>query len=176
MKNYNYLVVIVAILFYESEETGVFIPFFIVWVLLNGKLTWEVVLFGIVISAALYWFCCKFMRYSFARDMDHFKRFGRLLILFFILVREIFKASFALLPYIYVKGREPDPIVASFTSDRVKTDQGRVFLANCITMTPGTITGSLKEGQYLVHCLDRSMAEGLDSSCFVDAIEKWEEN
>jgi multicomponent Na+:H+ antiporter subunit E len=42
-------------------------------------------------------------------------------------------------------------------------------------MTPGTITGSLKGDDYLVHCLDKSMAVGLESSVFVDAIQEWEE-
>ncbi len=150
-----------------------FVLFFAVWVLLNGKLNWEIAAFGVVICAGLYLFCCKFMHYSPKRDWETLKKLPRLLSLFFVLVREIFKAGFALLPFIYTR-REPDPVIARFRTDRVRSDTGRVFLANCITMTPGTITGSLKDGEYLVHCLDRSMAEGLDSSCFVEKLERWE--
>ena len=150
-----------------------FILFFAVWVLFNGKLNWEIAVFGAVVSAAVYLFCCRFMHYSIKRDLDTLKRLPRLAVLFTVLLREIFKASFAVLPFIYTR-KEPDPVIVRFTTDRVKTDMGRVFLANCITMTPGTITGSLKDGEYLVHCLDRSMAEGLDSSCFVEKLERWE--
>lgn len=151
-----------------------FILFFAVWVLLNGKINWEVATFGAVISALLYLFCCRFMHYSPKRDMYNFKRLPKLFAFFLTVVGEIFRSAFALLPYIY-SHKEPDPVVAGFKTERVKTETGRVLLANAITMTPGTITGSLKDGEYLVHCLDRSMAEGLDESVFVEKLERWEE-
>ena len=151
-----------------------FILFFAVWVLLNGRLDWQVAGFGAVISGALYAFCCRFLQYSPKRDLAALKRLPQLLGFFALLLREIFKAAFAVLPYIYA-GKEPDPVVARFKTDRVKTETGRVLLANAITMTPGTITGSLNaEGEYLVHCLDRPMAAGLDSGPFVQALERWE--
>ena len=152
-----------------------FVLFFAVWILLNGRLTWETAAFGAVISALLYWFCCRFMGYSLRRDRAIFRKLGKLVRLFAVLLVEIVKANLAVLPYIYGKGRKPDSVVARFTTDRVTTEGGQVLLANCITMTPGTITGSLKDGVYLVHCLDRSMARGLDDSVFVDVIRKWEE-
>ena len=50
----------------------------------------------------------------------------------------------------------------------------RVILANSITLTPGTITVSLWEDELIVHCLDKSMAEGMDNSVFVEMLEKME--
>lgn len=150
-----------------------FILFFAVWILLNGRFTLETALFGVVISLLLYLFCCRFMHYSLARDLETAKRLPRLISLFFVLVWEIMKAGFALLPYIY-GGKKPDPAVVRFKTN-IQSDTGRVFLANCITMTPGTITGSLKESEYLVHCLDRSMGQGLEDGVFVKKILRWEE-
>ena len=151
-----------------------FILFFAVWVLLNGRLDGQIAAFGLLISAAVYWFCCRFMHYSPKRDWDTVKRLPRLLTFFCVMLREIFRSAFALLPYIYGL-KEPDPAVVRFRADRLKTDMGRVFLANAITMTPGTITGDLDgEGVYLVHCLDRTMGEGLENSCFVEKLERWE--
>lgn len=151
-----------------------FFLFFAVWVLLNGRFDWQTVLLGLVISAAVYWFCCRFMHYSPRQDWQTLKRLPRLLAFFAVLVREIFRSALALLPYVWGK-KEPDPAVVRFTADRLRTDMGRVFLANAITMTPGTITGSLnKEGVYLVHCLDRTMGEGLADGCFVQKLERWE--
>ena len=152
-----------------------FVLFFAVWMLLNGRFTWETAAFGAVISALLYWFCCRFMGYGLRQDRASFRKLGKLAKILVILLREIVKANLAVLPYIYGRGRKPEPVVARFTTDRVTTEGGQAMLANCITMTPGTITGSLKDGVYLVHCLDRSMAAGLDESCFVDAIHEWEE-
>lgn len=151
-----------------------FILFFLVWVALNSRFTLEVAIIGVVISALLYVFCCKFMHYSLERDKLNARRLARLIMILPVLISEIFKSAFALLPYIYSKGKQPESVVARFSPEGIKSDAGRAMLANCITMTPGTITGSLKDGEYLVHCLDESMAQGLDSSSFVRAIERWE--
>ena len=48
----------------------------------------------------------------------------------------------------------------------LKTRSSRVILADCITLTPGTITVSLEKNSYVVHCLDDSFEEGLENSSF----------
>lgn len=42
-------------------------------------------------------------------------------------------------------------------------------------MTPGTITVTLTENEYMVHCLDKELAEGISSSVFVELLKKIEE-
>ena len=49
------------------------------------------------------------------------------------------------------------------------------MLANAITLTPGTITVTLEGSEYTVHCLDESMAEGLQEGGFAAYIRKFEE-
>lgn len=44
-----------------------------------------------------------------------------------------------------------------------KTDVGRVFYANSITLTPGTITLDVRDGKFLVHALTSDSAAGLES-------------
>ena len=58
--------------------------------------------------------------------------------------------------------------------DNLKTEMARVMLANSITLTPGTITVSLTDQELLVHCLDKSLAEGMEDSEFVKLLEKLE--
>ena len=41
---------------------------------------------------------------------------------------------------------------------RLRTDAGKVVLANSITLTPGTITVDVEDDVFLVHCLDDSFA------------------
>ena len=48
-------------------------------------------------------------------------------------------------------------------------------LANSITLTPGTITVSLKDDTYEVHCLDKGLSEGIEDSCFVKLLKEMEE-
>jgi multicomponent Na+:H+ antiporter subunit E len=42
-----------------------------------------------------------------------------------------------------------------------QTDVGQVILGNSITLSPGTVTLDLHEGQLLVHCLTRESARAL---------------
>mgnify|MGYP002513500138 CR=1 FL=1 len=55
-----------------------------------------------------------------------------------------------------------------------ETAAGRTALANAITLTPGTITVLLEDDVYTVHCLDESLAEGMNESVFVKMIEEIE--
>jgi len=52
------------------------------------------------------------------------------------------------------------PHVLSFKT-RIKSEIGQVVFANSITLTPGTITIQVEDGEFLVHALNRKFAEGL---------------
>ena len=53
-----------------------FLLFLGFWILLNGRFTWEIFLFGLGVSAAVYWFICRFMDYSLRKDLLLFKNAG----------------------------------------------------------------------------------------------------
>ncbi len=55
-----------------------------------------------------------------------------------------------------------------------KTDTARFLLANSITLTPGTITVAVEGDKFIVHCLDKTLAEGIESSVFVKLLKKIE--
>jgi multicomponent Na+:H+ antiporter subunit E len=48
------------------------------------------------------------------------------------------------------------------------------MLADSITLTPGTITVSLEGNEYVVHCLDKELAEGINTSVFVTLLKRLE--
>ena len=91
----------------------------------------------------------------------------------FILIKEIIKANFEVIRMITSSRYEIEPAVVRFRTD-LKTTPARILLANSITLTPGTITVLLEEDEYVVHCLDKSLAEGIDSSVFVSLLRKME--
>ena len=91
----------------------------------------------------------------------------------FVLVKEIIKANFAVIKMIMSSRYEIEPAVVKFKTD-LKTTTARILLANSITLTPGTITVSLENDEYVVHCLDKSLAEGINSSIFVTLLRKLE--
>ena len=56
-----------------------FFLFFLVWIIFNGAVTEEIVVFGLVISAAMYAFSCKFMNYSIKKDIGYGKKCFRII-------------------------------------------------------------------------------------------------
>ena len=90
-----------------------------------------------------------------------------------LLIFEIIKSSLILLPYVLGK-KKPQPLLLKFHTP-LKTDFCKMLLANSITLTPGTITENVKEDMFRVHCLDKSMAEGLENCSFIKALCKIEE-
>lgn len=150
-----------------------FILFFLLWVIFNGNCTLEICIFGIVISAVLFAFICRFMDYSPKKEVLFYKKAFLFVRYSFVLVKEIVKANFDVIHMILSQKEEIQPKLVTFRSD-LKTATGKAFLANAITLTPGTITVSLEQDQYTVHCLDESLAEGMNDSVFVEYIKKLE--
>lgn len=150
-----------------------YIIFFLIWVIFNGQFTLEIAAFGVVIAGAIYAFICKFMNYSPKTDILIAKKLIYILQYAFILVKEIIKANYAVIKMITSSRYEIEPAVVRFKAD-LKTTPARVALANSITLTPGTITVSLEGDEYVVHCLDKELAEGINSSVFVDLLKKLE--
>lgn len=53
-----------------------------------------------------------------------------------------------------------DPHVIRFKT-KLKKDISVVTFANSITLTPGTITADIKEGEFYVHCISKKVADDL---------------
>ena len=150
-----------------------FFLFFLIWIIFNGQFTWEIAGFGIVISGLIYWFTCRFLGYRPGTDLILLKKLFQILQYVFVLIKEIVKANFAVIRMITSSRYEIEPAVVRFKSD-LKTAPARILLANSITLTPGTITVLLEEDEYVVHCLDKELAEGMNHSIFVELLEKLE--
>lgn len=152
-----------------------YLLYFLLWVIFNGNFTLEICLFGIVIAAVIFAFTCKFMDYSVAREIRNIRKIGKFLRYVCVLLKEIVKANFAVVHMILSEREELEPVLVSFRSD-MKTPTGRAFLANAITLTPGTITVHLEGPDYVVHCLDESLAEGMGDSVFVKLLADLEQD
>lgn len=148
-----------------------FVLYFFLWVVYNGNITPEIAVFGLAIAGVLFAFSCRFMDYSVQKELNNYKKIFQLIGYVFLLIREILKANVSVVRMILTEKEEADPVLVSFRSD-LKTTTGKAFLANAITLTPGTITVQLEEDRYTVHCLDEAMAEGLDESPFAERLRK----
>ncbi len=151
-----------------------YLLYFVLWLVFNGNVTLEICIFGVVIAAAVFAFTCKFMDYSIAKELSLYKNFFRLLRYVFVLIVEIIKANLAVIYLIFTEKEEPEPVLVRFSSS-LKTKIAKAFLADAITLTPGTITVMLEGQEYVVHCLDEDMAEGMDESVFVKMLTEMED-
>lgn len=147
--------------------------YFALWIAFNGKITAEIAIIGVVVSLAVYLFVCKFMNYSPKKDARMFCNFFRGIAFAAILVWEIIKANINVMNFILSEKYEVEPTIVHFKT-RLKSDAKRVALANAITLTPGTITVTLEQDEYTVHCLDKDFAKGIEDSVFVHLLEKME--
>ena len=138
--------------------------FFALWILLNGRFTWEIAAFGAALTAALYFFCVKYLNYSPRRDLKRFCLIPDVLRYLYTVVREIVRSNFALIRFVYGKAR-PKPQLVTFHTP-IQSTALQAVLADSITVTPGTITVLLENGDLTVHCLDASFAQGVEDLDF----------
>ena len=151
-----------------------YILLFLFWLLLNGKLTAEVVGLGLVIvalMAALEW---SLFHYGPAQELRVLRKVPVFCAYLPVLVWEILKAGLVVGRDILFRRYRLTPTLVTFRAD-LNTDFGRVLLANSITLTPGTITVQVEGNQLTVHCLDKSMLDTSPDGTFQRWIRKMED-
>lgn len=150
-----------------------FIVLMALWLVFNGKFTLEIFLIGLVVCAGIYLFCVKFLDYSPKKEIKVIRKTPLILKYAWVLLREIFIANFVVLKLL-LSGKEIKPVLYTFRTN-FKSNGSRVALSHSITLTPGTITVELVDDIYIVHCLDESLSEGMESSDFIKLLKLIEE-
>ncbi len=151
-----------------------FLFLLLLWIIFNGKVTLQILIIGSLICAGICFFASRFMNYSFRRELRFVKCIPDFIAYLAILVFEIIKANFSLAGMIFKGQDRLSPAMCYFNSG-LKTKVARTVLADSITLTPGTITVSMHEDDFCVHCLDESLAEGITDSVFVRRLVRMEE-
>jgi multicomponent Na+:H+ antiporter subunit E len=163
-----------SILFTETDRRrNMFVLLLLLWIIYNGQFTVEILLFGIAFSGLIFAFMCKFMGYSIKKDLTYASMIPLILEYILVLFIEIVKANIAVVPFMLTKKKQ-EPVLI-FYQTKLKTKTARVVLANSITLTPGTITVSCEEDQYIIHCLNANMFEGAEDGIFVRLLTKMED-
>lgn len=144
------------------------------WIILNGRITAEIVILGLIFAAAVYAFAYKFMGLSWQKEKSFWKHLLWAMQYLAILLKEIVIANVTVLKIVLSPKKKVHPVIVSFDAP-LRSHLLQVILADSITLTPGTITVRLYEEKFEVHCLDESMAEGLTDSVFVKMLKKWED-
>ena len=151
-----------------------FIIFWIIWIIFNANLTSQIAVVGAVVSLLMDMFLRKYLNYhpqTKALGVGKTFMFACLVIKYIaILAVEIVKANFTVIKFILSSRYEIEPAVITFDPG-LRSNSAQVVLANSITITPGTITANLDGDKFTVHCLDKSLAEGIENSVFVKQLK-----
>ena len=148
---------------------------FMLWVIFNAKLNWEIAVTGVLVTAFVYRFMCRHMDYSYKTDIAIVRNLPSGIKYVGVLVWQVFLSNIEVSSFVFRKHAEIKPQLVFFRT-RLKTDAAQVALANSITLTPGTITVSEDGGVLGVHCLNSHMGEDMDNSDFVTILSKMEGN
>ncbi len=138
---------------------------FLLWIAFNGRVTWEVLGIGAVITAALYLFCVKFLDYGLRRELRILKMIPAALAYIALLLYEIVKSSFQVMRIVRKKHYVLKPQLVTFRTP-LKTTLAQNLLANSITLTPGTLSVFCEGDKLTVHCLDKRFAEDIEALAF----------
>lgn len=149
--------------------------YFSLWVIFNGRVTLEIIIVGALISFLLDMFVKKILKINLtaATFFNSLKLFPDALFYVIVLIIEIIKANLSITKLVLAPQIEVEPCLVKFTTP-LKTQAARVALANSITLTPGTITVSLEGNEFLVHALNKEIADGLENSLFERILKRME--
>lgn len=146
---------------------------FVLWFVLNGRITLEITLWGVFVVALIYFFLCKFTNFSLKKDKKFCRKFLLIIAYFGVLLKEIFVSNINIVKVILRPKKTPVPEIVHMYID-IKSDFIKTLLANSITLTPGTITVDLEGNHFVVYSLDRTMIDGFENSTLVKLARKIE--
>ena len=144
---------------------------FLLWIIWNGKVSVEILLFGAALTALALLFAVKVLGYSLQSERMFWRNFPLFLRYVVMLVREIFKATWQVAKLAFGTTEKPTPVIVEFHSG-LPTDFQNALLANTITLTPGTFTLIQEGDRFVVHCLRREYADGMGDICFIKLLGK----
>ncbi len=141
-----------------------YVLYFLLWMIFFGSITLESILFGLGVAAVVFAFTCAFMDYSIKTELALYRKIPAILHYVCSLIGEVIHANMEVLHMLFAEKQALDPVLVHFNVEDLKNPTTRAFFADSITLTPGTITVSLSEDEYVVHCLDESLADGINES------------
>lgn len=142
------------------------------WLFVSGSFDWQHLALGSVVALLLMMFWHDKSERIVGKVSAHrlwlgVKTFGRL-------IYEIWLAAWQVARTVLSRQMTISPTLTR-TTTKLKTDRMRVFFANSITLTPGTLTLQLDRNRLLVHGLTKEAATGVATWDFENTLLELEE-
>lgn len=142
------------------------VVFFAIWLVLSGKFTPVYMSLGLAVSFGVAWLNNGHLQWT-----SHRFRWGAFLLYLPWLFSRIV-ASGIHMAYVILHPDMPiDPKLMTHRSS-LRTRNALVLLSNSITLTPGTITAAVSDGQLLIHAIDGNSTEDILSGRLEAKISK----
>ena len=139
----------------KKESSPYVVTFFIsllLWLLLTASLAADELISGIIISLVVSWISAPKVKLLNGLRFHAGFVFGLLSYLLYFF-KALIKANFDLASRVVSKDMKIHPDVVEIETS-MQSDLGKLFLANSITLTPGTLTVDVKNDRMLVHWID----------------------
>ena len=159
-------------------EGGKAVPFLFLlfWVILNGRVTVEVIMIGVFVSILMSLFTYRIIGASPKKELLVWKNYGTYFVPYIVmLVVSVIKANFQMIRLVLSPRAKVSPQIVYFESP-VKTDFARMLLTYSIMLTPGTFIFELEDGRFGVHAIEKGMTEGINDTGVVHKLKKIEMN
>ncbi|NLB41329.1 MAG: Na+/H+ antiporter subunit E [Clostridiales bacterium] len=137
-----------------------FVFLIVFWIVISTEVDLQHILVGIFLALITVWFWQDLgLRLPIILSTKELLLTGRCIVL---LVGYIIEANIAVAKALLFSKHPTSPVIVIMHPD-IKSNWGRVFLATCITITPGTVTIDINPdtGQFMVHALTKEAALGL---------------
>ena len=143
-----------------------FLLLFAFFIVLNGKLTMEIALVGLVVCALADLLACKVLGWNREKSRRTLRLLPDILLYVLMLIWQILKANAQVIRIIVSPDlEEMDPVIYRFDC-HLENQFARTVLANSITLTPGTYTVKAEDEKLQIHCLGREFVFGDMELCF----------
>ena len=135
--------------------------FFLFWIILNARVTPEIVISGIVVAVLIGIFFYKFIGLSPKTELKAVKKIGLILIYLGMLIIEVLKANANMIKLVLSRNIVTNPQIKYFDSP-VRSDIAKMALACSINLTPGTVFIELEDNKFGVHAIDAKFLVGME--------------
>lgn len=146
----------------------------LVWIVLNGSLHPQVLAAGAVVSLVLSWASYRILKLPPWGGAGRIDRFPKAFFYLIYLVWEVWKANLRVIRLILQPRRRKGAPKLTWFASGLKEPGHQFLLANSITLTPGTVTVSLRKGRLCVYALDQEFAADISDSGFLRRLRQWE--
>jgi multicomponent Na+:H+ antiporter subunit E len=125
---------------------------FIFWLAYTSSLQSEEVITGLIVSLVIAFFTYDIFTQAGPKE-NILKRFAHLLIYLPIFIWEMIKANIDVARRVINPSLPINPGIVAIETD-LKPETGKLFLANSITLTPGTLTIDVVDNTLYIHWID----------------------